>query len=145
MDSVLFEFKMTTARTPPSRTPYHIFINMEIDRIPISYTSVVLHFGFGIAILKTYGYIFKSDSHNDKIYIFTNKTSRHTLKSGGQFIQQYLHFIAIALEESIFLDVLHFPMKNIKSRDLDATPMGGATSKPSSNVDCWCAVGRVSS
>ena len=39
-------------------------------------------------------------------------------------------FIAIALDESIFLDVLHFPMKNIKSRDLDATPMGGATSKP---------------
>ena len=24
---------------------------------------------------------------------------------------------------------LHFPMKNIMSRDLDATPMGGATSK----------------
>ena len=39
-------------------------------------------------------------------------------------------FIAIALDESIFLDVLHFPMKNIKSRDLEATPMGGATSKP---------------
>ena len=38
-------------------------------------------------------------------------------------------FIAIALDESIFLDVLHFPMKNIKSRDLEATPMG-ATSKP---------------
>ena len=33
-------------------------------------------------------------------------------------------FIAIALDESIFLDVLHFPMKNIKSRDLEATPMG---------------------
>ena len=30
-------------------------------------------------------------------------------------------FIAIALNESIFLDVLHFPMKNIKSRDLEAT------------------------
>ena len=39
-------------------------------------------------------------------------------------------FIAIALDESIFLDVLHFPMKNIKSRDLEATPMGRATSKP---------------
>ena len=39
-------------------------------------------------------------------------------------------FIAIALDESIFLDVLHFPMKNIKSRDLEATPLGGATSKP---------------
>ena len=30
-------------------------------------------------------------------------------------------FIAIALDENIFLDVLHFSMKNIKSRDLDAT------------------------
>ena len=39
-------------------------------------------------------------------------------------------FIAIALDESIILDVLHFPMKNIKSRDLEATPMGEATSKP---------------
>ena len=38
-------------------------------------------------------------------------------------------FIAIALDESIFLDVLHFPMKNIMSRDLEATPMGEATSK----------------
>ena len=48
---------------------------------------------------------------------------KHTLK--------YIYiFIAIALDESIFLDVLHFPMKNIKSRDLEATPMGGATSKP---------------
>ena len=39
-------------------------------------------------------------------------------------------FIAIALDESIFVDVLHFPIENIKSRDLEATPMGGATSKP---------------
>ena len=39
-------------------------------------------------------------------------------------------FIAIALDESIFLDVLHFPMKNIKSRGLEATPLDGATSKP---------------
>ena len=38
-------------------------------------------------------------------------------------------FIAVALDESIFLDVLHFPMKNIKSRGLEATPMGGLTSK----------------
>ena len=37
--------------------------------------------------------------------------------------------IAIALDESIFLDVLHFPMKNIMSRGLEATPMGGLTSK----------------
>ena len=43
-------------------------------------------------------------------------------------------FIAIALDESICLDVLHFPMKNIKSRDLEATPLGGATSKPTSDV-----------
>ena len=45
-------------------------------------------------------------------------------------------FIAITLDESIFLDVLHFPMKSIKSRDLEATPMGGATSKPDSDVVC---------
>ena len=32
-------------------------------------------------------------------------------------------FIAIALDESIFLDVLHFTMKNIKSRDLEAMPI----------------------
>ena len=36
-------------------------------------------------------------------------------------------FIAIALDESIFLDVFHFPMKNIMSRGLEATPMGGST------------------
>ena len=47
-----------------------------------------------------------------------------------------LHFIAIALDESIFLDVLHFQIKNIKSRDLEATPLGGSTSKPSSDVVC---------
>ena len=41
-------------------------------------------------------------------------------------------FVAIALEESIFLDVLHFPVRIIMSRDLEVTPMGGATSKPSS-------------
>ena len=45
-------------------------------------------------------------------------------------------FIAIALDESIFLDVLHFPMKNIKSRDLEATPMGGRRQNPSSDVVC---------
>ena len=39
-------------------------------------------------------------------------------------------FIVMARDESIFLDVLHFPMKNIMSRDLEATPMGVATSKP---------------
>ena len=51
-------------------------------------------------------------------------------------MQNIYIFIAIALDESIFLDVLHFPMKNIKPRDLEATPMGGATSKPSSDVHC---------
>ena len=46
-------------------------------------------------------------------------------------IHTYIYiFIAIAQDESIFLDVLHFPMKNIKSRDLEATPIGGAMSKP---------------
>ena len=37
-------------------------------------------------------------------------------------------FIVIALDESNFLDVPHFPMKNIMSRDLEARPIGGATS-----------------
>ena len=46
-------------------------------------------------------------------------------------VTHYIYiFIAIARDESIFLDVLHFPMKNITSRDLEATPIGGATSKP---------------
>ena len=45
-------------------------------------------------------------------------------------------FIAIARDESIFLGVLHFPKKNIKSCDLEATPMGGLTSKPASDVVC---------
>ena len=45
-------------------------------------------------------------------------------------------FVAVALDKSIFLDVLHFPMKNIKSCDLEAMPMGGATSKPASDVLC---------
>ena len=45
-------------------------------------------------------------------------------------------FIAIARDESIFLDVLHFPMKNSNSRDLEATPMGRATSKLASDVVC---------
>ena len=34
-------------------------------------------------------------------------------------------FIAIALNEGIFLDVLHSPMKNIKSCDPEATPKAG--------------------
>ena len=42
--------------------------------------------------------------------------------------------IAIVLSESIFLNVLHFPMKNIKPCDLEATSVGGATSKPASEV-----------
>ena len=51
------------------------------------------------------------------------------------YINIYI-FIAIALDESIFLDVLHFPMKNIQSHDLEATPMVGAMSKPASDVIC---------
>ena len=55
-------------------------------------------------------------------------------------------FIAVALDESIFLNVLHFPMKNIKSCDLEATPMSGMKSKPASDFvySCWRDVGRVS-
>ena len=53
-------------------------------------------------------------------------------------------FIAIAINESIFLDDLHFPLKNIKSHDLEATPMGGAMSKPASDVACCRDVCRVS-
>ena len=36
------------------------------------------------------------------------------------------------LASSLFI----FQKKNIKSRDLEATPMSGATSKPSSDVVC---------
>ena len=44
-------------------------------------------------------------------------------RCGPVFLFVYIYmFIAIALDESIFLDVLNFPMKNIKSRDLEATP-----------------------
>ena len=39
----------------------------------------------------------------------------------------FTFFIAIALDESIILEIFHFPMKNIKSRGLEATPMGGST------------------
>ena len=54
-------------------------------------------------------------------------------------------FIAITLDESTFLDVLHFSMKNIKPRDPKGTPIGGTTSEQSSDVvySCWCGVGRV--
>ena len=45
-------------------------------------------------------------------------------------------FIAFAVKEGIFLDFLHSPMKNIKSRDPDATLMAGGTSKPASDVVC---------
>ena len=51
------------------------------------------------------------------------------------FINIYI-FTTIALNEGIFLDVLHSSMKNIKSCDPEATPMGGATSKPASDVIC---------
>ena len=57
-------------------------------------------------------------------------------------------FIAVALIESIFLDDLHFPMKNIKSRDLEATPMGGGDVKTHPVTlfvySCGRDVGRVS-
>ena len=47
----------------------------------------------------------------------------------GRIIQNIYISIAVALDESFFLDVFHFPMKNIKSRGLETTPMGEATSK----------------
>ena len=44
--------------------------------------------------------------------------------------------IALALDESIILDVLQFPMQNIyQSCDLDG-PEGGGTSTPANNVVC---------
>ena len=49
----------------------------------------------------------------------------------GKIYANIYIFIAMALDESIFLDVLHFPMKNI---NLEAKPMGGMTSKPASDV-----------
>ena len=55
----------------------------------------------------------------------------HAIDVEVTFVTPYIYIlIAIALDESIFLDVLHFSMKNIKSRDLEATPMGGEISKP---------------
>ena len=57
----------------------------------------------------------------------------------NRFISIYLHFYCkIALDERIFLGVFHLLMKNIKSRDLEATPMGGATSKPVPASDVVC-------
>ena len=56
--------------------------------------------------------------------------------------QKYLH-----LDESIFLDVLHFPMKNIKSCDLEATPMGGRRQNHIVTLfvySCCRDVGRIS-
>ena len=57
-------------------------------------------------------------------------------RSLDKLIQNIYIFIPITLDESIFLDVFHFPMKNIKSCDLEITHMGGATSKPASDVVC---------
>ena len=55
----------------------------------------------------------------------------HQMYDAALLTRCYIYiFIAVALDESIFLDVLHFPMKNIMSRDLEATPKGEATSKP---------------
>ena len=47
-------------------------------------------------------------------------------------------FFALALNNSVSLDALQFPMQNIyESRDLSlAVPMGGATSSPASNIVC---------
>ena len=70
-------------------------------------------------------------------HIFISVTNRHyfafiklSLDFNQRIFADIYIFLAIALDESIFLDVLHFPMKNIKSRDVEATPMGGATSTP---------------
>ena len=66
-------------------------------------------------------------------YVFAFITIHRSLginQYSGELMCNIYIFIAIALDESIFLDVLHFPMKNIKSHDLEATPMGGSTSKP---------------
>ena len=65
------------------------------------------------------------------------KTDNHNKSKASERLFIYIYiFIAIALDESIFLGVLHFPMKNIMSHDLEATPMGGATSKRPSDVVC---------
>ena len=61
--------------------------------------------------------------YSDNRRIFTSSSSRRSYYNIDIFI-------AITLDESIFLEVLHFPIKNIKPRDLEATPMGGTTSKP---------------
>ena len=57
-------------------------------------------------------------------------------------------FIAIALDESIFLDVLHFPMKNIKSRDQKGQRLwaGWRHNQPVTLFVYYCCrdVGRVS-
>ena len=71
------------------------------------------------------------------IMAWSGKQSLHDTLTARKFVIFYIYiFIAIALDESIFLDVLHFPMKNIKSHDLEARPMGGVMSKPASDVVC---------
>ena len=65
-----------------------------------------------------------------------SETTLLVFPRGGSYI--YI-FTAITLN-----DVLHFPMKNIKSRDGEATPMGGATSKPTSDVFFFILVGVTS-
>ena len=47
----------------------------------------------------------------------------HMTKMATSSIYIYI-FITIALDESIFLGVLHFPMKNIKSRDQKGNAYG---------------------
>ena len=70
------------------------------------------------------------------ILIYINFTAKYKI------IGYIYIFIAIALDESIFLNVLHFPMKYIKSRDLEATRMGRARSKPPSDVVCLVLLSR---
>ena len=61
-------------------------------------------------------------SHINEFRIFYDFHSiTFSLQSPSCIYPNIYIFIAIALDESIFLDVLHFPMKNIKSRDVEST------------------------
>ena len=80
-----------------------------------------------------------------KIFLRYYKYAGITLSSKSLTVRRW-HIAKYlrSLDGSIFLDALHFPMKNIKSCDLEATPMGGATSTPASDAVCFRDVGRVS-
>ena len=75
-------------------------------------------------------------------------TKAHIISSCFELRPNIYIFIVMARDESIFLDVLHFPMKNIMSRDLEATPMGGGDVKTRPVTlfvySCCRDVGRVS-